>query len=386
MKITIIANGFQEDYMYNLVNNLALLRCQVEFIGSTLYQSEKLHRSVVLHNLRGDHDAGVPVFRKVWRNLQYYGKMMGHVLRNKPDLIHIQWLNLTLIDGILFPLFFRMMGIKVCYTAHDVLPHSRGHALNRLLFALIYRCQHIVFVHTNFIRDRLVKEFHLNPTRIFVIRHGVYEVVDNKGMDRKLARQRLSLAEGGLVWLFFGIITRYKGLPILFKAFSSIAAHIPRSELVIAGKVSEEYQAEFNQLVKAYPSDRIHIFQGFVDSEMLEMLYKAADVTILPYLEASQSGVLFMSYAYGKPVIVPELGGFPDDILEGTTGYLFRPGDAVSLADTLIRFNKEWSGKDVQANERIRKFASENYSWAGTAEALVKVYTRLVGASGIIQP
>lgn len=379
MMITIIANGFQEDYMYNLVNNLALLHCQVEFIGSTLYQAEKLHRSVVLHNLRGDHDADVPVFRKVLRNLQYYAKMIGHVRRNKPDIIHIQWLNLTLIDGILFPLFFRMMGIKVCYTAHDVLPHSRGHALNRLLFALIYRCQHIIFVHTNFIRDRLINEFHLNPGRIIVIRHGVYEVVDNKDMDWKIARQRLSLKEDSLVLLFFGIITRYKGLPLLLKAFSSIADDIPRSELVIAGKVSEEYQVEFNQLVNHYPSERIRFLQGFVDDNRLEMLFKAADVTILPYLEASQSGVLFMSYAYGKPVIGPELGGFPDDILESTTGYLFKPGDALSLANTLIRFNQEWSVKDIQANDRIRKFASENYSWAGTAAALLKVYTSVIG-------
>jgi glycosyltransferase involved in cell wall biosynthesis len=110
----------------------------------------------------------------------------------------------------------------------------------------------------------------------------------------------------------------------------------------------------------------------------MEVLFKASDITVLPYRESSQSGVMFMSYAFGKPVIVPRLGGFPDDVIEGTTGFLFEPGDALSLAKVLREAKNGLLGNEQKEQTIIRQFALNNYSWERTAQKLLEAYSDLL--------
>lgn len=377
MKISIIANGFQEHYIYNLLDSLANEDLEIDFLGSDIYSQERINNRIHFINLRGAHDENVSVIKKTRRLISYYMRLAIYLLRSRTKVIHIQWYRFTFLEGIIISLWARICGKKVFYTAHDVLPHGRTHFLNKIIFWFIYRFQHIIIVHTEFIKTRLKREFGIKERKIYVVNHGVYEVMDNTSINVKDARKNYDLNETDFVLLFFGYITSYKGLPLLLEAFQEAKADTDM-KLIIAGKVADDYRGEMNKLEEKYNSDDIRMILKFISDEEVDMMFKACNATILPYLEASQSGVLFMSYAYGKPVVAPNLGGFPYDIESGKTGYLFEPGNVLSLKEQLIRLYREWKDKKESDYNYIKKFASKNYSWQASARQLKQIYGSLI--------
>lgn len=373
MHITIIANGFQEDYITNLLNNLAGKVEKIDFIGSDIHQKRDIDKRIVSYYLRGGHKENVSLVFKVIRNIRYYFKLAVYLLKSRSTLVHVQYFRLKVIEGILFTLFIRMLGKKAVYTAHDVLPHSRDNSLNRLIYRVIYSLQHLIIAHTSFIKNRIINEFGINPAKIRCTRHGVYQREVHGEITREKARAKLAIPKDARVFLFFGIIAAYKGPDILLRSFASLPD--PKDiHLLFAGKVSVEYRQEFESLLVAFPSDHITKHLSYIKDEDIEYYFKAADATVLPYKEASQSGVLFMSYTYGIPVIVPDIGEFPEDIIPGKTGYVFKANDHHDLADTLLRFTKEENKSVSMSEEFIRNFALINYSWDDSCNELMNAY------------
>ena len=270
-----------------------------------------------------------------------------------------------------------MLGKKAVYTAHDVLPHSHDNAFNRLIYRVIYSLQHVIIAHTSFIKNRIINEFGIKPEKIRYTRHGVYQREIHGEITREKARAKLAIPNEATVFLFFGIIAAYKGPDILLRSFASLPD--PKNiHLVFAGKVSVEYRQEFESLLAAFPSAHITKHLSYIKDEDIEYYFNAADATVLPYKEASQSGVLFMSYTYGIPVIVPDIGEFPEDIIPGKTGYVFKANDYHDLADTLLRFTKEENISGPVSKEFIRNFALNNYSWDDSCNELVNAYNTCI--------
>jgi D-inositol-3-phosphate glycosyltransferase len=373
MHVTIIANGFQEDYITNLLNNLAGKVEKIDFISSDIHQKRVIDNRINSYNLRGEHRENVPMLSKVIRNIRYYGKLAVYLLKSRSALIHVQYFRLKVIEGILFTLFIRMLGKKAVYTAHDVLPHSHDNALNRFIYRVIYSLQHLIIAHTGFIKNRIINEFGINPAKIQCTRHGVYQREFHDEITREKARAKLAVPRDSTVFLFFGIIAAYKGPDILLRSFASLTD--PKDiHLLFAGKVSVEYRKKFESLIAPFPSENVTKHLYYIKDEDIEYYFKAADATVLPYKEASQSGVLFMSYTYGIPVIVPDIGEFPEDIIPGRTGYVFKANDHKDLADTMLRFASEQNKSDRLRQEFIRDFARINYSWDVSCNELVNAY------------
>ena len=379
MHITIIANGFQEDYITNLLNNLADKVERIDFIGSDIHQERNLDKRIVFYNLRGKHDENVPLSAKVIRNINYYRKLAAYLIKSSSAIVHVQYFRLKIMEGIIFTLFIRMLGKKAVYTAHDVLPHSRDNAYNRLLYRIIYSLQHLVIVHTDFIKNRIIREFNISEAKICFTRHGVYQRVVHPAITREIARERLSIPGDATVFLFFGIIAAYKGPDILLQSFAKLPDQ-KNFRLLFAGKVSTEYQQEFKTLMDSFPSDYIIKYLTYIRDEDMEYYFKAADATVLPYKEASQSGVLFMSYSYGIPVIVSGIGEFPEDIMPGKTGYVFKVNDPDDLAGTLLRFANEKQNLRPMSGDFIQHYAQVHYSWDESCKELANAYITLSNA------
>lgn len=374
MKVVIIANGFQEDYIINLLNSLAGKVDKLEFIGSSIYSPDKINADISFLNLRGEHNEDVSLFKKIRRIIKYYFRLIKFIFKTDAKIIHIQWLRFYITEGILFSLLCRLLRKKVFYTAHDVLPHMKDNKQNRIIFKCIYKIQNYLVVHTDFIKKRLINEFKIAPEKIFLVKHGVYNVIENSEITKFSARKHLGINNNDFVILFFGIITRYKGMDLLLSSFKKLESELSNVKLVIAGKVENEYKKEYESIIKENRTDNILRFMKYIYDDEVEYFFKSADVTVLPYLEASQSGVLFLSYAFGIPVIVPELGSFPDDILVGKTGYLFEPGNTESLYNTIKLFLSEWQLANDNSYKYIKDFAQTNYSWESTGKELAKLY------------
>lgn len=375
MRVTIIANGFQEDYTVNLINALADEEgLKVDFIGSDIYLNYPINRRIHYHNLRGSHDEKAWRIEKVKRIFRYYLKLLHFIRHTDSKVYHIQWLRFYFIDGILLPTLLKLMGKIVIYTVHDVLPHSQETPKMRRFFKHIYRKMDHLVVHTGYIKLRLQNEFKIPENKISVVRHGVYSLQLSEDLTKESCRKAMELKEKDIVLLFFGYITQYKGLPLLIEAFNTLKPKHSNLKLLVAGKVSKDYQDSFEQIKAGISSNDIQITTKYLEDTEVEQHYKAADIVVLPYLEASQSGVMFISYAYGKPVIAPNFGGFPYDIELGKTGLLFEKQNTTDLAAQIEKAIVLFCPPAPSPHEYITHFAKENYSWRNSAMALHKIY------------
>lgn len=372
MRIAVIANSFQEDYINHLLNSLVNKVERVDFIGSSMYDVKKINSKVRFYKLRGDDNESATLLQKILKILRYYYGLIRYLYATDASIIHIQFLRFYVLDGIFLTLYIKALGKKSIYTAHDVLPHSENTIQNRIKFRIIYKISDCLVVHTSHIRDRIIKEFSVNPAKVHIVVHGVYKRIDNKRITREIARQYFGLSYSSIVILFFGLISEYKGLDILLNSLSKLNEY--NFQLLVAGRVKTEYKTKFNELLHKYnPKNTFFILRHITDEE-IEYCFKATNVTVLPYKEASQSGVLFMSYAYGIPVIGPALGGFKKDIITANTGFLFEPNNIESLTETLINFKKVWKDTNGEKSDYIKNFAISNYSWEKSSDELLRIY------------
>ena len=117
----------------------------------------------------------------------------------------------------------------------------------------------------------------------------------------------------------------------------------------------------------------------FIPDHEIEIYFKAADVAVLPYTDIFQSGILFLAYAYGLPVIATDVGSFAEDILEGRSGFICRPRDPEGLARTIQHYFATDLYADLERRrEEIKTFAFSRHSWEIVAQMTRDVYSHLL--------
>jgi glycosyltransferase involved in cell wall biosynthesis len=376
-KVTFIPNGFQKDYTINFVNAIADNGVKVDFLGSDDYPLYKFHKKVNFLNLRGSHNHNVSALAKIVRVLKYYIRLAVYTLRTKNKIFHVGWLRFNFFDGVVINTFFKLTGKKIIYTAHNILPHGKSGLFVKLCFKIIYRIPAVILVHTEYIREQIIKNFDIQKSKIIVVKHGVCKVKDHPFISRARAREFLSLPQDSKIVLFFGNINRYKGLDILLRAFSLLKNKEKKILLIIAGLPDKRYEVELiKMLTPEKITNRISTFLRYIDDDEMEMLFKASDIVAMPYLEASQSGILFLSYAYNRPVVASRLGGFLFDVIDGRTGYLFPPGSYLDLTFKIWNYFNNTEQNRVQMEKFIEKDIKPKYSWYQTGKQVGGVYER----------
>ena len=154
--------------------------------------------------------------------------------------------------------------------------------------------------------------------------------------------------------------------------------------MIIAGerkKGHEEYWHSIERAIEGHPSrDKILQKIEFIPDADMETYFKAADVAVLPYTDIFQSGILFVAYNYGTPVIATDVGSFADDVVEGKTGFICKPRNPEDLARTIQKyFNSDLFRELVYRREEIRDFVISGHSWDTVAGLTGNVYAQLLG-------
>jgi glycosyltransferase involved in cell wall biosynthesis len=173
--------------------------------------------------------------------------------------------------------------------------------------------------------------------------------------------------EHALELLFFGFVRPYKGLDVLLEAL----AMLPRDldvRLTVAGEFwhgAEEARAQISRLGIG---NRVTIVDRYLPQEEVADYFARADAIVLPYRSATGSGVVAIAYHYEKPVIVTAVGGLPDVVEEGVTGFLVPPEDPRALADTIARLPDADLDRMAVA---ARRFKESRLSWAGMARTVL---------------
>jgi glycosyltransferase involved in cell wall biosynthesis len=231
-------------------------------------------------------------------------------------------------------------------------------------------------------KDELSSEFGVSEGKVSVVPFGINNTVPNTALTTLEAKERLGVSTGNKTMLFFGNIAPYKGLEYLVAAFAELSKQDCNYRLVIAGrpKGSESYWNRLRQSIlhnglRGRVIERIE----YVPDHQTELYFKAADVLILPYTRIFQSGVLFLGYAFGLPAIAADVATLKEEIIEGESGFLFKPQDSSDLARVIGQYFDSELFKHLESHRsEIRQYANERYSWSKVAAITGGLYSKLL--------
>ncbi|MEO5365982.1 MAG: glycosyltransferase [Magnetococcus sp. WYHC-3] len=258
-------------------------------------------------------------------------------------------------------------GRAVYFLCHNVRPHD-GVPLSGWLTRWALAPARGFLVHSQVDARRLRPQVGARP--IVVHAHPPYDVfqkgalVPLGGEMQRSLRRRLGIPEGGPVVLFFGLVRRYKGLDVLLKAMVQVGGS-PPPHLVVAGEFYQSREPYARHLALLQEQGRLTLLDRYVPNEQVPELYAACDLLAVPYREASQSGVLQIARALGRPVVASRVGGLGEAVRHGVDGWLVPPGDSQALARVIEgHFNGGGLVVEPQTDP-----AGEG-SWAGLVTAL----------------
>ena len=322
----------------------------------------------------------------------------AHYRRQKPDMVLIQWWH-----PYFAPCYFlleRFMGKQnVVFVCHNVLPHERF-PMDRLLVRLVLKSGRHYVVHAK--EEGKELEQIRQGADYTVTPHPTYNVFRFEGMSKQQARERLHIRQEEKILLFFGYVREYKGLKYLLRAMPEIirkqteaggreedkvqegeskwkASKVQEREsdkeeskvqegesnredsnvqaeksvregnkgeankirLWVVGEFGadrEEYMALISELgIEEY----VTVVDSYTPDREVEKYFAAADLVVLPYVSATQSGIVQIAYGFTKPVIVTDVGGLPDVVKDGKTGYVVQPEKPEEIARAVRSFYQD---------------------------------------------
>ena len=250
------------------------------------------------------------------------------LIKIKPKFVHLNSGYPILLP--IYPIFYFFNSV---ITVHDAISHEGEkefkklfHKIQLFLFSIFFKK---IIVHSNKIKEQL--PFFVSRKKVFIIPHISYNHLrEEMSNNEKNKKDKFSV-------LFFGRILKYKGLEYLVKAFKKLDEE--KYELIVAGEGIINFEIN---------SKNIRIMNRFIKDEEMGKLFNWADVVVLPYISASQSGVIYLSFAFNKPVIVTNVGSMSDVVIDKFNGFLINPKSSKDIAIAIMSAsNKTFYKKSV---------------------------------------
>ena len=265
------------------------------------------------------------------------------------DVRHFQWLPVERIDAHLLP-----AARPRVLTMHNVI---RREVVDRRLAAKM----DAVIVHTRQGADLL------GGDRVHVIPHGAFEHLTRQREERPIPPE-LAAVEGPVV-LYFGLVRPYKGVDVLVDAFRRVEG----AELWVVGRPLE---VSIEHLRLRAP-ERVRFVDRYVSDAELPAFFRRADLLALPHRNVDVSGVMFAGLAFGKAMVLSDVGGFRELVEEHRAGRLVPPGDPGALAETITELLADPAARERLA-ERAQAAAAGPYSWDAIAKRTIAVYEKVM--------
>jgi D-inositol-3-phosphate glycosyltransferase len=261
----------------------------------------------------------------------------GTIRREAPDVVVFQWWHpITALSSSYLARRARRAGARVVFVCHNAWPHE-GFPLARRLTRLALRTAHSLVALSEPVASDLSRL--LPKASVIVIPHPPVSVLDATPATRADHWwRRIDAPPGAKIVLFFGNVRRYKGVRDLIEAFPLVTASTS-ALLVVAGTFFESIAAYSARIEELGLSEAVRLFNEYVPNEEVAPLFELTDLVVLPYRSASQSGVVPLAAAFGKPVVATAAGGLPGAL--AGTGLVVPPGDPEALGAAIVRALQE---------------------------------------------
>lgn len=286
-------------------------------------------------------------------------KRINHV---DPDIVHFQTTSHILFVFLLF-IKFRLIA-----TFHDVKIHDGEKSLlfrQSAYFAV--KLSKKVFVHGKKLKKQIIDEYKIHEDKVCIVPLGEDELTEFKKYKNE------NLTEDGNLILFFGRIYKYKGLEYLIKAEPLITNALPDVKIVIAGK-GEDFGTYEDMMIN---KNNFIVYNEFISFEKGAELIQKSSVVVLPYIEASQSGIIPVAYGLKRPVIATNVGSIPEVIDNNETGIIINPYDHQALAEAVIQLMNNPNLRKKMGNNGYKKLKNE-LSGEANVEKTYATYKKLI--------
>jgi D-inositol-3-phosphate glycosyltransferase len=388
-RVALLTGGIDRPYAFGITLALGSQGILLDVLGNNELDSPEFRQLPSVRFLKPYIDMRERARRpsRLLRHFLVYVRLFRYAVSSKARIFHILWnYKLEPFDRTIFTMFFKLLGKKIVLTAHNVNTAARDRKdslLNRVTLEFQYRCCDRIFVHTEAMRDELLRNFKITPSVVVTIPFGVNNSVPDTSLTSAEAKLKLGLEPSHKAILFFGRIREYKGLHYLVQAFKALASADPNYRLIIAGEPKKDaaayWQGICQQVADAELTKQAIVEARFIRDDETELYFKAADVAVLPYADVFQSGVLFLAYSFGLPVIASNVGSLRADIIEGETGYVCRSKDVEDLEDKIrTYFDSDLYKSHSSRRADIRALVTKRNSWNSVADVTIKSYNDLV--------
>jgi len=297
------------------------------------------------------------------------------IKKEKPDLIIFKYW-IPFFVPCFFTIFFIVklfLKSKVLAICDNIIPHERRLGdifLTKILFSVV----DFFIVQSKTVEKDLVK-FNKKNKPYRLVPHPLYNIFGEK-VEKVQARSVLksnygiNIEKNEKVLLFFGYVRKYKGLSYLLNALPLILNQL-KIRLLIVGEFYEDEKFYFRQIKELEIEKYVDVINDFVPDEMVRYFFSSSDCVVLPYLSATQSGIVQICYYYNKPVIVTNVGGLSEVVINEKTGLIINPYSDVEISEAVIKFYTEGLEEKFSKYIEIEK---KKYTWGNFVSQIESLY------------
>ena len=230
----------------------------------------------------------------------------------------------------------------------------------------IYNLSKYICVHNDYSKEVLLNDFpKVNEESVIVINHGV-DLSRFNPIAKEIARSALGIGNDKMVFLFFGQVRSSKNLQLVMKSLPYIKHLNPL--VLVYGKFVEEDIFRYVDMIPENCSQFVVIEPGFVSDDKMTKLFSASDISLLPYKEIFQSGVLLTSFAFRLPVICSNIAGFSDLVADRSNGFLFESDNVLDFVRACCEANESDLRK---ISDNCFDTIQKRFTWESCVEVLV---------------
>ncbi|MCH7722210.1 MAG: glycosyltransferase [Bacteroidetes bacterium] len=253
------------------------------------------------------------------------------IITEKADLVIFDWWHpfFGLCHGVISSLIKKAYANNILFITENVVSHE-ANKVDKLLTKIGFKNASMFLTLSKNVEEELAR--YSKKKKIYRSELPIYDCYrHNDLLDISKVKSELGIAEDDNVLLFFGYIRKYKGLDILLKAFPKILEKYPNSFLLVVGEFYDNPKNYLKIIDDLNIGGKVKVINEFVPNEEVSKYYQISDVVVLPYLSATQSGILNVAYGFNKPVIVTDVGGLAEFVEEGKTGFVIKSNSVKAL-------------------------------------------------------
>lgn len=285
-------------------------------------------------------------------------KTANYISRQNPDLVAFIWYQpfFGFSIGTIARLIRKKFKGRILFITENIISHE-SMFYDRILTRYALRSADKFLVLSDVV-EKGIKTLYPDK-KVFRSTLPIYDCYGfDQGLSKSDARKKLGIAENKKVLLFFGYIRAYKGLMNLIEAMPYLLKEDENYFLLIVGEFYESKEKYFERIKELNIGKNVLVIDEFVPNEEVGLYYSAADLVVLPYNSATQSGILNIAYGFKKPVVVTNVGGLPELVEDGKTGFIVEPHNPLALAEGIKKYFSASNIEDFPRN--IETFIQNN--------------------------